>query len=89
MLTETVEKAALRVDGVVWALPRPARHHILINAWNDAHFANGEAGRIPDHEQGFVTSEGRFVDRATAADLAYRAGQIGRKKRSLFSEDLW
>ncbi|MEL7169435.1 MAG: hypothetical protein AAGN64_08810 [Bacteroidota bacterium] len=49
-----------------------------------------------EHTQGFVTSEGRFVDRVEAARLAEEADQIlpssdyarGQSKR-LFTEDLW
>ena len=39
--------------------------------------------------QGFLTSENRFVTRPEAADIAFAAGQIDRKKRFLFSEDLY
>jgi hypothetical protein len=76
-------RAALRVNGVIWSLPRPARHHVLVQAWCLAHYRDGEPGRIPEHEQGFVTHDGRFLDRYEAARLA------GHDRPQLFSEDLW
>lgn len=42
--------------------------------------------------QGFVTEEGRFVDRREAARIALKAGQIEKLQYSstnLFSEDLY
>lgn len=47
--------------------------------------------RIPDArecEQGFVTEDGRFVDRYEAAEIALNAGQTKKLERPLFSEDL-
>lgn len=81
---ERIEAAALLVDGEVLTQPPPARHHTLIRAWCETH-----GGRIGDHDQGFVTSAGRFIRRAPAARLAFEAGQISEPKPSLFSEDLW
>jgi hypothetical protein len=45
-------------------------------------------------QQGFLTNEGRFVDRYEALDIATSAGQLkGRHKHNpldqLMSEDLW
>lgn len=43
-------------------------------------------------EQGFKTSEGRFVDRYEAVPIAVKAGQIIKKTHplnQLFSEDVW
>jgi len=37
---------------------------------------------------GFVTDEGEFVDRITAAEIAYKAGQTKKLESPLFSEDL-
>ena len=86
---ETIATAAIRVAGEVWTLPRPARHHVLIQAWVHSH-PHGKRKRI-DEEQGFVTSTGRFVDRAEAERIARTARQlvgdiIGGE---LTSEDLW
>jgi hypothetical protein len=96
---ETIETAALRVDGEVWTLPRPARHHVLIYAWGMAHWraghgltGSGGPGELPDDaEQGFVTSTGRFVTRDDALTIALAAGQVGQliAPGTLSSEDLW
>lgn len=39
--------------------------------------------------QGFFTSQGRYVSRETAADIAWKAKQIKMPESILFSEDLW
>lgn len=41
------------------------------------------------HNQGFLTSVGRFVDREEAGRIAFRAGQTDRLFESLTSEDLY
>jgi len=44
------------------------------------------------HDQGFITSHGRFVSRSEARLLAIEAGQIKQMEYSyslLFSEELW
>lgn len=44
------------------------------------------------HTQGFITSQGRFVDRETGLRIAQSAGQVKSKHGSykqLFSEDMW
>jgi hypothetical protein len=40
-------------------------------------------------DQGFMTSEGRFVERPEAAKIAVSAGQIPGEPSILFSEDFW
>lgn len=86
---ETIAVAALQIDGVTLSMPRPARHHTVFHAidgwW-------GHLDYSPPHKQGFVTSEGRFVERKEAAKIAETAGQIIKKhgpKDELFSEDCW
>ena len=86
---EYITTAAIRVDGEVWTLPRPARHHVLVQAWCLAHFKDGERASLHGEEQGFLTNRGRFVDRTEAARLAYAAGQTKRRETFLYSEDLW
>lgn len=94
---ETIERAALRTPaGVVYDLPKPGRHHDVI-----AHMADNGVGAW-DCDQGFTTSEGRYVDRFEAMDIARAAGQLLavqtdpdgidiRREPSdrLFSEDVW
>ena len=42
------------------------------------------------HEQGFLTSNDRFVDRYEAVDIALAAGQISDNNiKILYSEDVW
>lgn len=94
MTVERIAAAAILVKGEVWTLPPPARHHVLIHAWSSAHFKNGARPSIPDdHEQGFVTSTGRFVDRYEARKIAEATGQLLphaiRGRPQLFSEDVW
>ena len=38
---------------------------------------------------GFLTDEGEFLDRSSAADHAFECGQITCNKPELYSEDLW
>lgn len=89
---ETIVSAAhlYRLEGsddpravpVIVSAPPPARHHNLFAL----------AGHCD--ESGFLTSAGRFVDRATALQIALTAGQPlidhpSRHDTLLFSEDLW
>lgn len=84
-----VKAAAILVDGEVWTLPRPVRHCHLIEVWSNSHWQNGKPGRIGEHIQGFVDDKGNFIDRQTAAEIAFACGQIDKPKKTLFSEDLW
>jgi hypothetical protein len=88
-VTVRIAAAAIRFNGIVLSLPPPARHHNCLRAAHDVGYENWR----PDHEQGFITNDGRFVDREEVARIAVEAGQlIGRAKRhplGLFSEDVW
>lgn len=44
---------------------------------------------IGESEQGFLTSQNRFVDREEAAQIAFISEQIPTQKYTLYSEDLW
>lgn len=44
---------------------------------------------VKSGKQGFLTSYNRFVDRKEAANIAYEAEQISKKKKVLYSEDLY
>lgn len=87
---ETISAAAIRYEGVTFSKPPPQRHHDIIHSMADLF-----KGSHKDHfwiEQGFITSEGRFVDRKDACKIAAAAGQIKEKsspENTLFSEDLW
>lgn len=89
-MTERIIAAAVQIEGVTISLPRPARH-------GQVHHCLETMG-IPAHleataTQGFLTSEGRFVNRVQAKQIAHMAQQFlpGPKshQRDLFSEDLW
>ncbi len=63
------------------------RHHEIIH---NIFIATGD--RPITGEQGFVTSEGKFVSRVEAAQIALKANQIAELKyhsTELFSEDLY
>ncbi len=87
-MTEKIVAAAVHAYGATWSLPRPARHHNVLRAIDEAGL---DAIAPGPSAQGFLTSEGRFVDRQTAVQLAIKAGQIEKPKwpPDLFSEDLW
>lgn len=77
-------------NGMVFSLPRPARHHDII-----AHIiaTNPDIKRVgAGYEQGFLTVSGRFVGREEALIIAHAAGQIVSKYPpldELCSEDMW
>lgn len=73
---------------IVVSAPIPGRHHTIITG---LFLLTNHTTRAED-EQGFLTSEGRFVDRETACRIAREAGQIKTKHGpadTLFSEDMW
>jgi hypothetical protein len=64
------------------------RHH---NCFMTRKILNGSIIHM-ENEQGFITSEDRFVDRAEAYELAIKSGQIQEGdgiSRRLISEDLY
>lgn len=88
-MSDQVEKivaAAVRYEGMVFALMPPARHGeclcLLRAARPDSHA----------EEQGFVTSRNRFVGRVEARKIATAASQLTErdcKLPELYSEDVW
>lgn len=89
--TERIIRAACRWRGGVWSLPEPKRHGdvlmLMYEMMGDEH-----AGM--DGEQGFMTNQGRFVDRKIGRRIAIASGQYGDGEgpphpEQLFSEDLW
>jgi hypothetical protein len=78
-----ITAAAILERGRVWT---GLRHHEIIR---DIVAELGlEAAPILG-EQGFVTDDGRFVEREEAAKIAFAAGQIPGPKKVLFSEDIF
>lgn len=86
-MTEHITGVALLAeDGRMWALTEPARHGTLFAL---TAFQGEDAEPCT---QGFVTSEGRFVNRIQALHLATESGQRMRNlgaHTQLYSEDLW
>lgn len=86
-MMEKIAAAAMQKGALIVSLPRPNRHGDIIKcivtdlSMEDAH----------DFDQGFITSEGRYVDRREGAAIAIAAGQITELQcpPNLFSEDLW
>lgn len=79
--------------GLVFSGWRHGDCFTTLNAWADLLSSKqrrqiGE-DQIAGRNQGFLTSTGRYVDRAEAATIAYTAGQIPTPKQTLFSEDLY
>ncbi len=83
---------ALRVDGKVFSLPPPFRHHHILNIvlpglgirWSDT--------AEDERDQGFVDASGRYLTRKQAEVSADVNGQIKNGKiigGVLTSEDLW
>lgn len=77
---------------LVLSLPKPNRHSDVVSAGN--FLASGKLGSLSSNEkQGFITSEGRFVDRREAYRVAVIAGQIIKGPAmphiGLSSEDVW
>jgi len=81
--TTKVVSAAIKWDGKIYAGRRHCdvisgliKERVLIDALNC--------------DYGFLTNEGRFVDRFQASKIALEAGQIQKERvdRQLYSEDL-
>lgn len=92
---------AARLDGVIYPLPRPARHCHLGAEYNARAREGGWEGAAMfagwpkllnlTREQGFVDEYGIFLNRIEAAEHALACGQVAKLSRppELFSEDLW
>jgi hypothetical protein len=86
---EKIAMAAIRhPDGLIHTASKPGRHHHVIRYMSELN----RAGLPTTHDQGFVTTHGRYVDRREGLWIARAAGQIIRKTNPptiLFSEDVW
>jgi hypothetical protein len=77
---------AVMSNGLTMSLPAPARHfHVL------RQMPAKMARAVTPSDQGFLTSDGAFVGREEALQIAHRNGQLLKPTthRELFSEDLW
>lgn len=94
MSDRKIVAAAIKENGVVCFVPRPGRHHNVIREMAAAGVPIPIVG-----VQGFITSDGLFVDRVTANRIAVIAEQtlptpcngipFETVGRDLYSEDLW
>lgn len=85
---ERIVAAAVKYGDLIVIAPRPGRHHHVLNGM----YALGDNPIAGPEDQGFLTSEGRFVSREVAVHIATDADQIVKKHGHpglLFSEDLW
>lgn len=82
----TIKQAAIFYEGTAYLGWRHAQigHDMLWAGICGRLFPGGKA-------QGFMTSDGRFVDRKEALEIAIKAEQIlpDAGKNELWSEDLW
>lgn len=78
--------AAIRINGNVYGLPAPARHHDIIR-----YLADGRIEPPIRGEQGFIDDGAGFVGRKEAAVIALEEGQVKQliAPPNLFSEDVW
>ena len=89
MSAERITGVAIRTaNEITISHGEPHRHHHLIAELRRLGLS---ASDISASEQGFRTSDGRFVNRIEAAEIAQRAGQLKAPmtRTELFSEDLW
>ncbi len=72
---------------VIHSMPVPARHCNILNAIYDP----TRDRKDNTLEQGFLSSDGRFLSRKQALAFAIRAGQVkeGKWPPELYTEDLW
>lgn len=80
-----VEAAAICVDDTLISVEPPAGHAEAISKA----IRNGHDATPQNIVSGFVLSNGDFADRRVAAHVAWHAGQIQKRTRSLTSQDLW
>lgn len=90
IISERIERAAVKIDDDVFSLPKPKRHHDVLRSIIDLESISDKSRH--GATQGFLTSKGRFVDRSEGFQIAKAARQIKTKhgpKDVLFSEDMW
>jgi len=87
-IPERIVAAAIQLGGVTFSLPRPARHHTVMHSLG-LYLSTQDLAAAT---QGFITSEGRFVNRCQARQIAHLSGQEPKTTgpaHELYSEDLW
>ena len=78
----TIKEPALKVKKTGKVIPAPKKSY--------SHDMIEEKNNIKDKKvkRGFVTNEGEFVNRKTAAKIAEKAGEIKKPVKKLHSHDL-
>jgi hypothetical protein len=76
--------AVLGVDGWVYYMTRPARHHNIIRAMMVEH-------SMPAESQGFLLDSDEYVTRGEAKNSAVLNNQMlkSTSDKHLYTEDLW
>jgi len=87
---EKIICAAVKINDEIF---KGHRHCHALEAMRDklSYTMNRQQMNVLNEEQGFITSENRFVDRVEAMLIAIEAGQvnISKSKELLYSEDLY
>jgi hypothetical protein len=89
---KTITHVAIRFQDNIYSLPKPNRHHNVI--WHIVNVTGIKPINASGDNQGFLDSEGQYLTRKEALDLAVKAGQLkpdalGLKQGKLYSEDIW
>lgn len=81
--------AAAVYHGATISLPPPARHHTILQTLSIT--MGVDAMLVHPQNEGFLASDGRFVNRVEGYHIAWKAGQLKESKQvpKLYSEDLW
>ena len=88
-MSETIDRAAIHYDEIVYSVPRPGRHGDVIKLMRGAGLPRITVNLL---NQGFTTHSGVFVNREAAYIIAKDSGQLrgdGSFPGTLFTEDLW
>ncbi len=95
-VSERIVNSAIRYGDLVCVADKwvPSRHGDVFIVMQKAGFAlDSLYAHGCEETQGFITSEGRFVDRVEAMEIAIEADQVVSGNsihgKELFSEDVW
>lgn len=87
---ETIVGVAAKAYGKLYQLPKPNRHHHLLDIM---YKEKNEAFQVAADEEGFITSTGRYVNREEGLVIAEKANQViaerHRPGSELYSESVW
>lgn len=81
---------AIRFNGTIYSLPKPNRHHHVI--WHIVEITGAKTVNASGDDQGFLDSNGKYLTRKEALDIAFESGQIRTDRpiyNELYSENLW